>query len=137
MQQLQFEASWNKALSGKDRAEIEKVFEETKHANGRTIHFAPLREALNHKKDLLITVLVHNFNQEAHAFRDKRLCYSVGEEVIADHVFTLPALNIPPKTSMPWTFIFPRDSYAPRVSLENGRLDMHYKSKKDVANDGF
>ena len=58
MQQLQFENSWDKALSAQDRSYIEKVFVETKHLNGTGVIFSPIREAINHKEALLVTVLV-------------------------------------------------------------------------------
>jgi SLAP domain-containing protein len=124
MQKLQFEASWNKALSIKDRDLITTIFNETKDSGSSAIVFSPIREAINYKKDLLITVLVHNFSHAPFTFENARLVYLNGQEVLAESTFTLPALTIPPYVSMPWTLIFPKGSYTSSSSLLNGRLEI-------------
>ena len=121
MQQLQFESSWDKALSAQDRDYIEKLFNDTKGQNHSTIVFSPILQAINHRNELLITVLVHNFSQQPFTFDNTRLVHSNGQEVLAENVFTLPILMIPPQVSMPWTFIFPVYQGA---ALGNGRLEM-------------
>lgn len=121
MQQLQFESSWDKALSAQDRDHIEKIFNETKQQHHSTIVLSPIREAINHKNELLITVLVHNFSQNTFTFENTRLVYSNGLEVLAEKVFTLPTLTIPPQVSIPWTFIFPIHQ---GKALWNGRLEI-------------
>lgn len=123
MQHLQFEKSWDKALSAQDRSYIEKVFVETKHLNGTGVIFSPIREAINHKEALLVTVLVHNFTDQPLTFNNTRLRYKIQEEVIAENEFTLPNLVIPNEVSMPWTFIFPKESYKTQLSIKNGRLE--------------
>lgn len=123
MQHLQFEKSWDKALSAQDRSYIEKVFVETKHLNGTGVIFSPIREAINHKKALLVTVLVHNFTDQPLTFNNTRLRYKIQGEVIAENEFTLPNLVIPNEVSMPWTFIFPKESYKTQLSIKNGRLE--------------
>ncbi|WP_332649558.1 SLAP domain-containing protein [Lysinibacillus sp. 54212] len=122
MQQLQFEAAWDKTLSSQDRDEIQRIFNETKHQNYSTIAFSPIREAINHKEELLITVLVHNFSDNPLIFDHTRLVYSTEQGAIAEKVFSLPALSIPPHTSMPWTFIFPKETYVKKNSPLNGQL---------------
>lgn len=124
MQQLQFEASWDKALAAEDRLEIKRIFDETKHHNLSEIVFTPIREAINHVESLLVTVLVHNFTNEVVNFRGAKLLYSIQGEVIAEETFTLPALTIPHKTSMPWTFIFPKGSYRLQSNFESGQIRM-------------
>lgn len=124
MQQLQFEASWNKALATKDRENIERIFNETTQSIDSTIQFIPIKEAINHEEALLVTVLVHNFTDYPLIFDNKRLLYCIQGETIAEEVFTLPAFTVPFNVSMPWTFIFPKGSYKNRASLENGRLEM-------------
>lgn len=123
MQHLQFEASWDKALAAEDRHTIENIFQESKHLNSTKIHLVPIRQAINHKEELLVTVLVHNFTEYPLNFHDTRLLYTIQGEAIANHVFTLPALVIPSNVSMPWTFIFPKGSYTIRSSFENGQLE--------------
>ena len=124
MQQLQFEASWNKAISPQDRKYIEKVFADTKHLNSIDVMFSPIREAINHEEALLITVLIHNFTDKPLTFENKELLYRIGGEVIAEKLFTLPRLVVPSKVSMPWTFIFPKGCYTPQTSFEGGRLEV-------------
>lgn len=124
MQQLRFETSWDKALSAQDRNQIEKLFIETKHQSYSTIVFSPIREAINHQNELLITVLVHNFTQNPLTFENTQLVYSNEQAIIAANEFTLPALKIPPQTSMPWTFIFPQNSYTSGISPYKGRLEI-------------
>ncbi|WP_391119428.1 SLAP domain-containing protein [Psychrobacillus sp. L3] len=124
MQKLAFEKSWDKALSGKDRKEIEKIFLETSRMNLPNVLLSPIRQAFNHKGELLITVLVHNFTQKAFNFHKTRLIYRENDVTIAENIFTLQALIIQPNTSMPWTFIFTKDSLKKVVTLENGHLEM-------------
>ena len=123
MQQLQFESSWDKQIAPKDRQNIEKIFKETKHLNSSNVIFSPIREAINHREALLVSVLVHNFTEHPLTLHHVTLHYSVHDEVIAEKVFTLPDLVIPLQVSMPWTFIFPKDSYSVQNSFKNGRLE--------------
>ena len=122
MQQLQFESSWDKALSAQDRDTIEKIFNNTKGQHYSTIVFSPIRQAINHRNELLITVLVHNFSQQPLQFKDTRLVYSNETEVLAENIFTLPTMTIPPQVSMPWTFIFPVHQ---GTDFANSQLTMH------------
>lgn len=88
------------------------------------VRLVPIRQALNHKKDLLITVLIHNFTKEIITFCKKRIAYLENNEIIAEKTFTLPTLFIQPKTSMPWTFIFPMENFKKNIKFENGRLEI-------------
>lgn len=115
MQQLQYEASWEKALAAQDRHNIEKIFNETKHLNSSDIICSPIRQAVNHKQQLLVTVLVHNLTDNPLTFNNTRLVYRTQQQIIADDKFTLPTLTIPPFVSMPWTFIFPEFSYTSKT----------------------
>jgi SLAP domain-containing protein len=121
MQKLEFEASWDKTLSIKDRKRIEQVFIETK---GKNIALIRLWEAVNHKRDLLVTALVHNTGQQVLSFDNKRLRYLENNKLVAEHIFTLPTLTIQPQTSMPWTFIFPIESIRSHAALENGHVEI-------------
>ncbi|RTR33986.1 SLAP domain-containing protein [Robertmurraya yapensis] len=124
MQHLQYESSWDKALSTQDRINIERIFNDTKHQNDSKILFTPIREAINHNQDLLVTVLVHNLTSEPFLFQNNRLRYSIHGELVGEHIFHLPRLKIPAQVSMPWTFIFPKGNYRTRTSIENGRLEV-------------
>lgn len=125
MQQLQFEKSWDKALAAQDRQSIERIFSETKDLKSPDdVIFSPIREAINHKEALLVSVLVHNFTDRSLTFNNVRLLYRIQGEVIADKVFTIPMLVIPCHVSMPWTFIFPKGSYTLQTSFKHGQLEM-------------
>ena len=124
MQNLQFEASWDKALSLSDRQMIEGIFRESSKEISNGVHFAPIREAINHKGELLVTVLVHNITDQLLKFENAKLQYIVHGEVIAQNRFTFPSLEIPPRVSMPWTFIFPKDSYSPNAAFRYGQLEL-------------
>ncbi|MGG0717201.1 SLAP domain-containing protein [Robertmurraya massiliosenegalensis] len=123
MQQLQFDPSWDKALAIGDRLLIERIFRGISDLNSSEIVCTPIREALNHKEELLITVLVHNYMDQPLMFNDTRLRYSMEGENVAEHFFTIPQLVIPGQVSLPWTFIFPKESYLRRTSFEHGRLE--------------
>lgn len=124
MQKLQFEKSWDKALSEQDRARINQVFSETKDIKNVGVQFIRIREAENYKGEILVMVLIHNPTREAFIFRNTMLRYLENKEVIAEHSFTFPALISEPETSMPWTFIFPVESHKSKPTYENGRLEM-------------
>ena len=126
MQQLKFEASWDKALADQDRKQIEKIFNKTKDQTSSDILCSPIREAINHKEELLVSVIVHNFTEHSFSFNNIRLLYRIQGEVIADKAFTLVKLEIPPYVSMPWTFIFQKKSYTQKVPFKNGRLELSY-----------
>ncbi|RKJ06717.1 SLAP domain-containing protein, partial [Butyricicoccus sp. 1XD8-22] len=99
-------------------------FNETKQTKDAEFICSPIREAINHKEELLVTVLVHNFTEKNLIFNNKRLRYSIDGEIIAEKLFALPAFGISPRVSMPWTFIFPKDSYVQKNSYENGHLEI-------------
>lgn len=124
MQKLEFESSWAKALSSKDREEIEKIFLETKKAGNHDLLISPIRQAINYKGELLITVLVHNFTQQSITFNQKKLVYIENNKIIAQSTFTHPTLSIHPSISMPWTFIFSVDSLKSPAKLNSGSLEI-------------
>ncbi|MBB2482239.1 SLAP domain-containing protein [Bacillus sp. APMAM] len=122
MQKLQFESAWDKTISENDRERIQQVFLETSSSQNKDIEFTPLWEAMNHKGELLVTVLVQNFSEQMISFHNEKLQYWEDENIVAEHSYTLPALMIEPTTSMPWTFIFPTDSFYSQPLLRNGKL---------------
>ncbi|KGR85297.1 hypothetical protein CD30_19190 [Ureibacillus massiliensis 4400831 = CIP 108448 = CCUG 49529] len=124
MQQLQFETSWDKTLAASDRLYIEQIFNETKIKNNAEFLCSTIREATNYKEELLVTVLVHNFSEQSLLFINTKLRYSIQGEFIAEKLFTIPGLIIPPHISVPWTFIFPKDTFLKKSSYNNGCLEI-------------
>lgn len=122
MQKLIFESSWDKALSNKDRKVIEDAFLKTATLNSNNIQFTPLWQAFNHKDELLVTMLIHNFTSEFVSFNDIQLRYLESNKMIAEHLFHHPTLAIQASHSMPWTFIFPSSSTKRKATFENGQM---------------
>ncbi|RDW19392.1 SLAP domain-containing protein [Oceanobacillus chungangensis] len=123
MQKLLYEPTWDRALSDKDRTLINRVFLETKASTNNKIEFSRIREAFNHKGELLVMVLIHNSTNAEFVFKEVMLQYVENGEVIAANVFTLPYLKTEPGTSMPWTFIFPVESIINKPTLDNSQLE--------------
>ena len=121
-QQLQYESSWDKGLSDKDRNKIEEAFSKSLSLKEEGIQFTVLWTAINHKGELLVTALVHNFLGQTCSFHDQCLQYKEDNLLIAKHCFSLPTLMIPAKTSMPWTFIFPVGKLFQQPNWANGQL---------------
>ena len=104
MQKLQFEAAWDKTISAQDRLLIEQAFYKTKEQDGRISCYV-IRTAINYKKQLLITTLIHNRTDQQLNFRNREVSI-ITEAGKFTQNFTIGALEIPPYCSMPWTFIF-------------------------------
>src|SRR5699024_322913 len=102
MQQLFFEAAWARTISDQDRRHITELFEAKDHGKGKGLEST----YINHRGDLLYTVMLHNYQDIAYAFVDKNASLQDGEGNIITEKFTIP-VNLSPRTSMPWTFIFP------------------------------
>lgn len=124
MHKLEFESSWDKTISNKDRQKIEAVFLETCQSNNQRIQLTPLWQAFNHKGELLVTVLIHNFTMHPYSFQNTKLKYIQANEVCIEHSFTLPSLSIESKSSTPWTFIFPNEILNNKLPLDNGYLEI-------------
>lgn len=105
VQKLQFEAAWDKTIAKQDRLIIEQLFHQSKDEDTEKISCCFVRKALNHRKQLLLTVLIHNRSGEGLNFQNREVTCTTAKGVFAK-AFTIPKLNIPPNTSMPWTFIF-------------------------------
>lgn len=113
-QTLIFENAWDRTIAEADREKIKDVFEQSrKHLNKTPIQFTALNNAINHKGELLVTVLIHNVSDKDFSFHEDSLQYihSNTGKVIAEHSYTIPRLKIKKYTSMPWTFIFPIHHY--------------------------
>lgn len=124
MQNLQFESSWEKAIAIKDRELITEIFQDSNMIDGQIIRLVPIWEVLNYKGEILITVLIHNFADIEQIFHKQKIAYIEKDTIIAEHTFTVPKLIIKPKTSMPWTFIFPVESLRMKEINGNGKLEL-------------
>ena len=118
MQQLRFEDAWERTLADEDRAEIIRLFSEY---TGSRERFIPVRVAVNHRGDLLVTVIVQNTSTSVFEFRNKQLVYEEAGIWVAKHIFSIDQLHLPPGTSMPWTLIFPMRTIQEKPQL-NGLL---------------
>src|SRR5699024_4804174 len=106
MQQLFFEAAWDRTISDQDRRYITDLFEAKDHEKGKGLESNYIINEINHSGDLLYTVMLHNYQYIAYVFVDKNASLQDPDCNIITENFTIP-VNISPRTSMPWTFIFP------------------------------
>lgn len=123
MQQLAFHPTWEQAISQQDRTLIEELFLET-YTNVEDLLMSPvIRVARNHKKQLIVTVLIHNFTHHSARFHNRSVFIRCGnyEE---EHTFTIPNLVITPFTSMPWSFLFEPDLMHETIPLEALTLEI-------------
>jgi|SRR5690625_4181924 len=123
MQKLLFEKAWNKTISEADRTEIKTAFQKAVLFRKPAIQFSQLWQAMNHKGDLLITVIIHNVSEDAFPFKNQTLYYRAEEKTAAKHNFTLP-VEVKAKTSMPWTFIFPKESIISSSGTDIGIIEL-------------
>ena len=123
MQQLSFHPTWEKTISEKDRLLVEKLFEQTYDKVDDLIMSPVLRAAINYKKELLVTVLVHNYTHHSVTFHNRSIfihCNNFDEE----QVFTIPDFVLAPFTSMPWTFIFKANPFYEQLDLNQILLEI-------------
>ncbi|MDR4889906.1 SLAP domain-containing protein [Fredinandcohnia sp. QZ13] len=113
MQRLLFEEAWDRTISQKDREEIERIFQDVVLNLDMGVTFTTVRIAVNHKVERLVTSIIHNRTEQTLIFENTILEIWVGDKRLAEHNFTYPTLQVPPKTSMPWTFIFPETVEVP------------------------
>ena len=105
VQQLYFHPSWDKTISEQDRLAIEQLFDETYTQVDDTVTSPVFRTAVNHKGELLVTVLVHNFTHRALRFSKRDILLINGDEV-HEQTVSIADFTVPAFTSMPWTFMF-------------------------------
>lgn len=110
MQTLQFEPAWEKTIATKDRIMIEKVFQKEVAPVDAAMFISFLKKAINHQGHLLVTVLIHNQTEVALQLKHTLIAYHEQEQAVATGIFTLP-FDIPPHTTMPWTFIFTEQNH--------------------------
>ena len=128
MQKLVFEAAWDRTISQRDRKDLERTFHDGVASLENGVSFTTFRIAANHKNERLVTAIVHNNSAQNLIFENTPLQFWVGDTLLAEHTFTLPALQIEPETSLPWTFIFPADSFEIPNSIKDAKL-RHNKEK--------
>ncbi len=105
MQKLYFEPAWDKTIAPSDREKIIGHFHQQTKQLQDGIHLSFLWNARNHKGEQLITVLIHNFEDDDVRLHNTIIAYYEQGERSANGTFRLPC-EIPGNTSMPWTFIF-------------------------------
>src|SRR5690625_5075321 len=94
MQTLIFEPAWNKTIAPQDRNIIERLFQKTKKNDTNNITLLQVSQAFNHKKDLLVIVLLHNFTSHEFSFEDIDLVYLENDKIIAKSHFSFPQLML-------------------------------------------
>ncbi|MER2000839.1 MAG: SLAP domain-containing protein, partial [Lysinibacillus sp.] len=122
MQQLVYHPAWEKQLSHKDRQIIEDVFEATYDVQNDILETPFIRADFNHKGQLLVMVLIHNFTHRAIGINNKFVQLSQGD-FFCEQQFTLPT-RIAAFSSMPWTFIFEPNEAFEALDLSKLNLEI-------------
>ncbi len=118
MQKLYFEPAWDRTIAQRDRNKITKMFQEQAAHIHNGIHLSFLWNALNHKGERLVTVLIHNREETASHLQETVITYYEHDRQIATGTFSLPS-EIAGKTTMPWTFIFAQSNQTDKPSQYN------------------
>lgn len=113
---LHFEAAWNRAIAPQDRQTIENLFKKHKDNDGHVI----IRTAINHKQQLLVSVLI--FNRQDHPMHFEQTLVEFQQ---VQQYFTTAAIVIPPHAAMPWTFIFDATEGYNLSTVTNDELIIH------------
>ena len=119
MQTLYFEPAWDRTIAPADREKIIAYFQSQHLENDIQLSF--LWEAINHKGERLVTVLIDNVEDTSLPIQDTVIAYNKNGKSIAIGIFNLP-MEIQGKTSMPWTFIFTpanQTEAAPQYTITN------------------
>jgi|GEM_PF-877708 len=112
-QTLFFQEAWERTISLTDKEEIIKLFERSSsERKPGEVSFIPFRVALNYKGDILATVLIQNEVNSKVELLDFSLSLFDKEGYIATESFSYSNIALPPNSTMPWTFIFPREKLA-------------------------
>ncbi|WP_349408894.1 SLAP domain-containing protein [Pseudalkalibacillus sp. SCS-8] len=119
---LVFEPSWEKAISDEDRKTITRLHEQNPIQKG-VLQFTPIRAAMNHHGALLAMVLIQNGWDEPFTVDGIPFTYTEeGRGVIAECQFRIAQVHVPAGASMPWTFVFPKETIRRRPLLKDWTL---------------
>lgn len=121
MQKLTLQSAWKKTIAEQDLEKIKRAFLNVRLTAGNDIQFTSLWQAKNHRRELLIAVLIHNTSEKDFHFYNQKMRYEINSKTFTEHSFS-PLIVVGRQTSMPWTFIFPVDSFDSTKSFENGEL---------------
>jgi SLAP domain-containing protein len=121
LQKLVFESAWDRTLAQKDRHEIERVFSEIVVEGNEGHEAVLLKTAFNHKREFLVTVLLNNYSKIPMSLLGKKVVYKEEDQIFGEFESAY-TLEIPPQTSMPWTFIFPAGSLIDQPNGDSGEL---------------
>jgi SLAP domain-containing protein len=121
LQKLAFEPAWDRTLAQKDRDEIERVFSEIITEGKEGNQAVTLKTAFNHKREFLVTVLLNNYSKNSLSLLGKKVVYKENGVTLGEYESDY-TLEVPAKTSMPWTFIFPAGSLTGIPNDDSGEL---------------
>lgn len=130
MQKLQFESSWAQTISSRDQTDIQHFFHQIDEYDSNAalllsetnIKLLPFWQAKNHQDELLISAFIVNDSQDRLTIVNEMIKYYRFNQEIAKQVFTISKLVIPPKTTLPWTFIFPKQTVCSSADIPKERI---------------
>ena len=88
----------------------------------------PIRQAINHNGDYLLTVLFHNRTQQAIHLSNIHLSVSSPYFQAVQHQFPTTEWYVEPQTSSPWTFIFREMNYSGELADDVRDLQIEFIS---------
>ncbi len=126
LQQLLYHPAWKKQVdSGLDQ-QIQETFLQTRDDQEKVI--IPIRQAINHNGDYLLTVLFHNRTQQAIHLSNIHLSVSSPYFQAVQHQFPTTEWYVEPQTSSPWTFIFREMNYSGELADDVRDLQIEFIS---------
>ncbi|MFC0015709.1 MULTISPECIES: SLAP domain-containing protein [Allobacillus] len=126
MQQLLYHSAWNKQVDSTLDQQIQKAYIQTRDDEDQVI--VPLRQAVNHKGDYLLTVLLHNRKQQTLNLSTVHLSVSSPNFKANQQQFSSAEWSIAPMTSAPWTFIFSQANYSGELTDDVSNLTIDITS---------
>lgn len=117
MQTFELQDAWQRTISDHDKNELTTLFKKTQPREKESITCIPYRLAYNHRQELLCTVLIHNTKDSSVDIGRATVQLLHQNSIVANHDFHF-SLQLDKKTSMPWTYIFPKKSYESSLSVE-------------------
>ncbi|MBR7553441.1 SLAP domain-containing protein [Allobacillus sp. GCM10007491] len=126
MQQLQYHSAWIKQVDSTLDQQIQKAFIQTRENEDQII--VPLRQAINHKGDYLLTVLLHNREQQILNLSTVHLSVSSLYFQANQQHFSSAEWSVEPMTSAPWTFIFSESNYSGELTDDISNLTIEFTS---------
>lgn len=108
--ELQFDPKWEEVLAPEQKEGLQQAFKNLPELPPRTVNLVGFSSAFTDEGDLAVSAFIRNGHYSEMTVENFPLevIDATGERV-AYGSFNLKELTIPPHTTMPWTFIYPKE----------------------------